>query len=109
MGLAIPVAVTATPPVLAGVLVWWGVVLAAPALLIRRWRRRHPGALRGRRGLSAPRAAEVKPAICHPFSPPRPRLWYRPDDHGAWVRAWLIGGDSVIGWLEQFGREHGRA
>ena len=50
---------------------------------------------------------EVQPAICHPFTPLRPRLWHRPDDHGAWVGAWLTGGDSVIEWLEQFGNEHG--
>ena len=50
---------------------------------------------------------EVQPAICHPFTPLRPRLWYRPDDHGAWIGAWLTGGDSVIEWLEHFGNEHG--
>jgi hypothetical protein len=49
----------------------------------------------------------VQPAVCHPFSAIRPRIWHRPDEHGDWVGAWLIGGDSVIEWLEHFGSEHG--
>jgi hypothetical protein len=50
---------------------------------------------------------QVRPAICHPFTPTEPRIWYRPDEHGDWVGAWLVGGDSVIGWLMQFGPQHG--
>ena len=50
---------------------------------------------------------EVHAAICHPFTPTRPRLWHRPDEHGDWVGAWVLGGDSVIDWLEHFGTEHG--
>ena len=50
---------------------------------------------------------EVQPAICHPFSSSQPRLWHRPDENGTWVGAWVLGGDSVIGWLEHFGGEHG--
>ena len=46
---------------------------------------------------------QVQPAICHPFTPTRPRIWHRPDEHGDWVGAWLLGGDSVIEWLEHFG------
>ena len=34
MGLAIRMAAAVTPPVLIGVLVWWGVMLAAPVVLI---------------------------------------------------------------------------
>jgi hypothetical protein len=34
-------------------------------------------------------------------------VWHRPDEHGDWVGAWLIGGDSVTEWLEHFGPEHG--
>ena len=49
----------------------------------------------------------VHSAICHPFSPVTPHVWYRADDHGEWIGAWLIGGDSVIEWLEHFGAEHG--
>ena len=45
----------------------------------------------------------VHAAICHPFSPVTPRVWHRADDHGEWIGAWLIGGDSVIEWLEHFG------
>jgi hypothetical protein len=50
---------------------------------------------------------QVQPAICHPFTAARPRLWHRPDEDGAWVGAWVVGGDSVIDWLEHFGVEHG--
>ena len=50
---------------------------------------------------------EVHPAICHPFSSLPPRLWYREDERGEWIAAWLIGGDSLIEWLEHFGTEHG--
>ncbi len=52
-------------------------------------------------------AGEVQPAICHPFTPTRPRLWHRADNHGDWIGAWLLGGDSVIEWLEHFGAEKG--
>ena len=52
---------------------------------------------------------EVRPAICHPFSAVRPRLWHRPDEQGEWVGAWLIGGDSVLEWLAHFGSDHGLA
>jgi hypothetical protein len=52
-------------------------------------------------------AGNVQPAICHPFASLEPRVWYRADEHGAWVGAWLIGGDSLLRWLEHFGREHG--
>jgi hypothetical protein len=52
-------------------------------------------------------SGQVQPAVCHPFTATRPRIWHRPDEHGDWVGAWLIGGDSVIEWLEHFGREHG--
>jgi hypothetical protein len=52
---------------------------------------------------------EVQPAICHPFSSSQPRLWHRRDEDGTWVGAWVLGGDSVIGWLEHFGAEHGLA
>ena len=52
-------------------------------------------------------AGQVQAAICHPFTSARPRLWHRPDDHGDWVGAWVLGGDSVIDWLEHFGNEHG--
>jgi len=52
-------------------------------------------------------AGQVRPAICHPFASLRPRVWYRADEHGRWVGAWLVGGDSVMSWLEHFGREHG--
>jgi hypothetical protein len=51
----------------------------------------------------------VQPAICHPFSAVRPQLWHRPDEHGEWIGAWLVGGDSVLGWLGHFGSGHGLA
>ncbi len=54
-------------------------------------------------------SGQVQPAVCHPFTPTRPRIWHRPDEDGDWVAAWLIGGDSVIEWLEHFGPEHGLA
>jgi hypothetical protein len=54
-------------------------------------------------------AGQVQPAICHPFSFAQPRLWHRPDREGMWVGSWVLGGDSVIGWLEHFGAEHGLA
>jgi hypothetical protein len=50
---------------------------------------------------------QVQPAVCHPFTSTRPRIWHRPDEHGDWVGGWLIGGDSVIAWLEHFGSEDG--
>ena len=50
---------------------------------------------------------QVRPAICHPFSTQPARVWHRADDRGEWVGAWLVGGDSVIEWLEHFGTEHG--
>jgi hypothetical protein len=50
---------------------------------------------------------QVQPAICDPFTSTRPRLWYRRDVDGDWVGAWVLGGDSVIGWLEHFGTVHG--
>ena len=50
---------------------------------------------------------QVQPAICHPFTAGRPRLWHRPDEHGDWVGAWVLGGDSAIEWVEHFGIEHG--
>jgi hypothetical protein len=49
----------------------------------------------------------VRPAICHPFTSTEPRMWHRADEHGAWVSAWMVGGDSVIAWLMHFGSEHG--
>jgi hypothetical protein len=52
-------------------------------------------------------SGQVQPAVCHPFTATRPRIWHRPDEHGDWVGAWLIGGDSVIEWLEHFGPDHG--
>ena len=55
MGLAIRMAVTVTPPVLTGVLVWWGVMLAGPVVLIWRWRRRRRAAPRRRLWPSAAR------------------------------------------------------
>ena len=70
MGLAIRMAVTVTPPVLTGVLVWWGVMLAAPALLIRRWRRRHRGAPRRRLWPSAVRARQSTASPPSPAGPP---------------------------------------
>ena len=52
-------------------------------------------------------AGQVHPAICHPFTSLAPRDWHRADEHGDWVGAWLLGGDSVIEWLVHFGTEHG--
>jgi hypothetical protein len=52
-------------------------------------------------------AGPVRPAICHPFAALRPRVWYRPDEGGVWGGAWLVGGDSLVEWLEHFGGEHG--
>jgi hypothetical protein len=52
-------------------------------------------------------AGQVQPAICHPFASLEPRVWYRADEHGSWVGAWLVGGESLIGWLEHCGRGHG--
>ena len=49
----------------------------------------------------------VQPAICHPFTSTEPRIWHRADEHGDWVGAWLVGGDSVVGWLLHFGPQHG--
>ena len=51
--------------------------------------------------------AQVQAAICFPFSSVEPRLWYRADDRGEWLRAWVVGGDSVIEWLGHFDVEHG--
>lgn len=50
---------------------------------------------------------EVRPAICHPFCATEPRIWHRADERGDWVGAWLVGGDSVLGWLLHFGLERG--
>ena len=50
---------------------------------------------------------QVQPAICHPFTSTEPRIWHRADEHGDWVGAWLVGGDSVVGWLMHFGPQHG--
>ena len=50
---------------------------------------------------------QVQPAICHPFSATEPRIWHRADEHGDWVGAWLVGGDSVVNWFMHFGPEHG--
>jgi len=50
---------------------------------------------------------QVRPAICHPFTGLQPRVWYRADDNGRWVGAWLLGGDSLIHWLGHFGPEQG--
>jgi hypothetical protein len=52
-------------------------------------------------------AGQVEPAICHPFASLAPRVWYRADEEGTWVGAWLVGGDSLIPWLEHFDCEHG--
>jgi hypothetical protein len=49
----------------------------------------------------------VRPAICHPFTSMEPRIWHRADEHGDWVGAWLVGGDSVVGWLVHFGPQQG--
>jgi hypothetical protein len=58
-------------------------------------------------GLVAGYGGPVRPAICHPFTSTEPRLWHRADEHGDWVGAWLLGGDSVIAWLMHFGSQHG--
>ena len=50
---------------------------------------------------------DVRPAICHPFSATEPRIWHRADERGDWVGAWLVGGDSVLGWLLHFDSERG--
>ncbi len=50
---------------------------------------------------------QVQPAICHPFSHTEPRVWHRADENGDWVGAWVVGGDSLVGWLEHFGTEDG--
>ena len=50
---------------------------------------------------------QVRPAICHPFSTQPPRVWYRADDVGESVGAWVVGGDSLIEWIEHFGTECG--
>jgi hypothetical protein len=52
-------------------------------------------------------AGQVQPAICHPFASLQPRVWYRADDNSNWVGAWLIGGNSLIQWLERFGSAQG--
>jgi hypothetical protein len=52
-------------------------------------------------------SGEVGAAICHPFSSLRPRVWYREGEDGEWIAAWLVGGDSVIDWLEHFGPAQG--
>jgi hypothetical protein len=67
MGPAIPAAVTVTPAELTGVLVWWGVMLvAAPAMLLRRWRRRHgriwPLAVRVRHAKTSPPSPDGRPS-----------------------------------------------
>ncbi|MBV8218121.1 MAG: hypothetical protein JO325_06645 [Solirubrobacterales bacterium] len=49
----------------------------------------------------------VQPAICHPFASQQPRVWYRADENARWVGAWRVGGESLIHWLEHFGREQG--
>jgi hypothetical protein len=51
-------------------------------------------------------SGQVHPAICQPFTAIRPRIWHRPDEHGDWIGAWVVGGDSVIEWLGHFGAEH---
>ncbi len=48
-------------------------------------------------------AGHVQPAICHPFASLQPRVWYRADEEGTWVGAWLLGGDSLIDWLSTSG------
>jgi hypothetical protein len=52
-------------------------------------------------------SGQVRPAVCHPFTATSPRIWHRPDEFGDWVGAWVIGGESVLEWLEHFGTEHG--
>jgi integrase len=41
------------------------------------------------------------------FASLQPRDWYRADEHGSWVGARVVGGDSLLRWLEHFGGEHG--
>jgi hypothetical protein len=50
---------------------------------------------------------KVHAAICHPFTATPARLWYRPDDRGEWIGCWVIGGERVVEWIEQFGCERG--
>jgi hypothetical protein len=50
---------------------------------------------------------QVQAAICYPFAATQPRVWYRADDHGDWIGAWVMGGDSLIRWLEHFGPDYG--
>jgi hypothetical protein len=52
-------------------------------------------------------AGEVHAAICHPFSSVRPRVWHRESEGGEWMAASLVGGHSVVGWLEHFGADQG--
>src|SRR5947209_10538950 len=66
MGLAIRMAAAVTAPVLTGVLVWWGVMLAAPVVLICRWHRRRRVMPRRRRWVSA---AHARRAEASPRSP----------------------------------------
>lgn len=47
-------------------------------------------------------AGQVVPAICHPFSTAAPRLWHRAAEPGEWVGAWVLGGDALLSWLDQF-------
>ena len=62
---------------------------------------------RGVRSLLPGYAGGVPAGICHPFSSTRPRHWYRRDQDGHWVGAWVLGGVWVIDWLEHFGRAQG--
>jgi hypothetical protein len=52
---------------------------------------------------------KVRGAICHPFSSAPPRLWYREDELGEWIGAWVLGGDSLVEWLGRFGTGDGIA
>jgi hypothetical protein len=49
----------------------------------------------------------VEGAICHPFTATNPRIWHRPDEHGDWLSAWVLGRDCVIDWLAHFGPQCG--